>query len=229
MKQDYWTNRKLALLLVGALVFCVTMLWATSTVYTQPFAAGHGWTYTSVSCGGTCTQDMAFATDGNPAPSILAKIVGKAKTSVGYAKHTYTWENLGVPVGDSVTTVDGAWDTKQTHTTGNCSTSATAGMQLFDSANTTEITASAIEPTKDVSGQTVWTTNNPTGAVAVTGTFAPSGTTITLRFNMNPATTSVTSADCEIIGDNYKLTIVSSKAAFQQRHRVVIASWGMNE
>jgi len=165
---------------------------------------------------------MAHAADGNPAPSILAKLVGKNKTSVGYASKSYAWTALGVPAGENVSTVDGAWDAKQTHTTGNCSTSATMGMQLYDSGNTVQITTSAVEPNLDVSGNTSWTTRDGAGAIAVTGTYAPAATTITLRLNMNPATTNVTNADCETLGDNYKLTIVSAAGSVIRKKLILV-------
>lgn len=178
------------------------------TVYTEPWTSSlNGWSYTQLSCGGTCVN--ALSTDGNPADSVSAKITGRSKTETGYWTKAQTWNAMGVPTGDMVQTVDGQWDDKAVLTAIACTSSSTIGMQIFDSANTTEVTASAVESNLNVAGDTAaWTNHNPAGAVNVTSS-AASSSTVTLRFNVNPASGNNSSAACELRGDNYKLTIMS--------------------
>ncbi len=193
-------------LLTSVSCLLTPLLHATDTVYTQPFDAAHGWTYTSVSCGGTCSQNNNNS-DGNAAPSVSAYITGKQKTSTGYWSHAYTWEALGVTAGNVVQSVVGAADTKRTYTTGACSSSATVGLQVFNSANNTEITSAAVLTNTDVSGSSAWPSTKTGNSVTVNGGYQASATTVTLRLNSNPATTNVTNANCTVLTDNYKLTI----------------------
>ncbi len=193
------------------------------SLFTEPYNTGHGWTYTQTSCGGTCTSGDATG-DGNPAPAVFAKITGRSKAMAGYFQKTFTWEQLGVPPGDQVISVDGQWDNKTFQTAVACSSSATAGMRIFDSANTTEITGSAVEPNLNVAGDTAaWANHNPAGAVNISGAYQASGTTVTLRFNLNPATGNNSSAGCEIRGDNYKLSITSTTPSGRNRVIVIAA------
>ena len=209
-----------------ALCLCVSavLVFAATTNFTEPFPNGPGWTYTQISCAGgaTCTSGDA-AGDGNPSPSVFAKAVGKNKLMSGYFSKSFTWEQLGVPAGDNVDTVDGTWDDKAIQTAVACTSSATMGMQVFDSSNSAEITSATVEGNLDVSGDTAsWTNHNPTGAVAVNAGSKASTTTVTLRFNINPASGNNNSAACELRGDNYKLTIQSTTPS--GRNRVVMIS-----
>jgi hypothetical protein len=141
----------------------------------------------------------------------------------GYFSKSFTWEQLGVPAGDNVDTVDGNWDDKAVQTAVACTSASTMGMQVFDSSNSTEITGATVEGNLDVSGDTAsWTNHNPTGAVAVNGGSQASTTTVTLRFNINPASGNNGSAACELRGDNYKLTIGSTTPS--GRNRVVVVA-----
>jgi hypothetical protein len=212
------------LLLIGLLTCFAVYLLATSTPYTQPFTTGHGWTYTQVSCAGGATCTSGDVADGNPTPGVYAKVVGKNKAQLGYFSHTYTWENLGVPAGESVQTVNGQWDDKSFQTAVACTSSTTMGMLLYDSGNTVAITTATVEPDLNVAGDTAaWTNHNPTGAVDVIGSYAISSTTITLRFDLNPASGNNSSAACEVRGDNYALTVVS--VASSGRHTQTIVAF----
>lgn len=197
------------------------------TIYTEPWTNSlDGWTYTQSSCSGTCADGLS--TDGNPADSVSDKVTGRNKAETGYWSKTTTWEVLGVPAGDTVTTVDGQWDDFAVATAVACASTTTAGMQIFDSSNTTEITASAVEPALNVSGDTsAWTTHNPTGAVAVNSIYQASATAVTLRFNINPANGNNGSAACEVRGDNYKLTITSTAPSGRSRVIVIGNLFGM--
>jgi hypothetical protein len=194
-----------------AFVLCLltSILSATTTNYQEPWTSSlDSWSFTQTSCNGTCA-DALLTSDGNPADGTTNKVTGRNKAEVGYWSVAAAWTALGVPSGDTVDSVDGQWDDKAVQTAVACASTATMGIQLFDSANTTELSASAIEPTLNVAGDTAaWTNHNPTGAVTVTSSNAASST-VTLRFNVNPNSGNNGSAACELRGDNFKLAIVS--------------------
>jgi hypothetical protein len=208
-------------LALAAVCSLATYLLATTTNYTQAFDSGHGWTYNQLACGGTCSNGDVSG-DGNPADSVFSKVTGRNKQQTGYWSKTFTWEDLGVPVGDTVDTVDGQWDSKVISTAVACTSSTTAGVQIFDNADTTEATASAVEPSIDVSGDSSWTNHNPTGAISVNASYQASSTTVTLRAHSNPDAGNNGSAACELRYDSYKLTIESTTPS--GRSRVVMIS-----
>jgi hypothetical protein len=215
---------KVALCASVSLWLFAAWLLAASTNFTEPFASGHGWTYVQTTCGGTCTNGDASG-DGNPSPSVFAKVTGRNKNMAGYFKRTFTWENLGVPAGDTVETVDGQWDDKAVQTAVACTSNTLAGMEILDSSDSGTCTASTLEPNLDVSGDTAaWTNHNPTGAVSVSSGCTASSTTITLRFHLEPAAGNNGSAACELRGDNFKLTVVSSPPAAGAPKRVYVSS-----
>jgi hypothetical protein len=200
---------RLALLTMLVLAAFAAYLFATSTDYTQAFAASHGWTYTQLSCSGGATCTSGDVADGNPTPGVYAKVAGKNKAMTGYWSKAYTWANLGVTAGDTVSTVNGQWDDLAIQTVAACLATTVIGMQIYDSGNTIQATAAAVEADLNVAGDTAaWTNHNPTGAVAVSAAYQASSTTVTLRFNVSPASANSTGAACELRGDNYKLTIV---------------------
>lgn len=210
------------------LIACAALLaWAATTTYTQGFDTGHGWAYTQVGCNATCTSgDVA---DGQTNSSgVFAKVSTTQngnRALTGYFSKAFTWENLGVPSGATVTTVDGEWYSRGVNTLTGCSATSTAGMQIFDSANAIEATASALEPNLNVSGDAAWTNHNPTGAIAVLAANQASTTTVTLRFNLNPATNSGSGNACELRGDEYKLTIVSTGGAATPHRNPIVTTY----
>ena len=207
-----------------ALLTCfAAWLLATSTNFTEPFASGHGWTYVQTTCGGTCTNGDASG-DGNPSPSVFANVSGRNKNMAGYFKKALNWESLGVPAADTVETVDGQWDDKAVPTAIACTSSTLAGMEILDSSDSAACTASTLEPNLNVSGDTAaWTNHNPTGAISVISGCTASSTTITLRFHLEPAAGNNGSAACELRGDNFKLTVVSSPPAAGAPKRVYVS------
>ena len=75
-------------------------------------------------------------------------------------------------------------------------------MQIFDSTNAIEITSSPLE---NPFGVTAAGTFGNAGAKSVASNYALASTTVTLRFNLNPAVGAF--ATCVLSGDNYDLTI----------------------
>lgn len=224
MKANKTRSRiKIALCASVSLWLFAAWLLATSTNFTEPFASGHGWTYVQTTCGGTCTNGDVSG-DGNPSPSVFAKITGRNKNMAGYFKRTFTWENLGVPAGETVQTVDGQWDDKAVQTAVACTPTSLAGMEIFDSSDSAACTDSTLEPNLNVSGDTAaWTNHNPTGAVSVSSGCAAASTTLTMRLHLEPGSGNNGSAACELRGDNFKLTIVSAPPAAGAPKRVYVS------
>jgi hypothetical protein len=142
----------------------------------------------------------------------------------GYFKNSYTWQALGVPSGSTVTQVSGSWwDKTSSSSSSGCSSSTTAGMQIFDSANTTEATSAALASNVVVDVDTAGATHSG-GTVDVNAAYQAAATTVTLRFNLNPsAEGNFGSSTCNFYGDNYALTITYTGPA--GRRGQVIIGW----
>jgi hypothetical protein len=182
--------------------------------YMQPFNTGHGWTYTQLSCAGTLEScsNSATATSGcNPTPCVSATVGAIISgTQTGYFHNSYTWMALGVPKGATVLAVDGNFYASPSSCSG-----ASAGMQIFDSTNAIEITSSPLE---NPFGVTAAGTFGNQGAKSVASNYALASTTVTLRFNLDPAVGAF--ATCVLSGDNYDLTITYIPA---NSHQVIVA------
>jgi hypothetical protein len=189
--------------------------------YTQPFNTGHGWTYTQLACTqslGSCSSNPVDTTAGdcNPAPCVTTQATSFVSAALtGYFHNTYTWAQLGVPSQAIVVSVDGSfWDKAS-----GCASGATAGMDIYDSTNTTSVIGATLEGPFAVSADTGGATHGNAGAKAVAVAYQSANTTVTLRFNVGPA--SGVFATCNLSGDNYNLTI--SYIPLNQ-HQVIVAS-----
>lgn len=199
--------------------------------YVQPFNSGHGWTYTQVSCAagtfGSCASSASATTDCATSPCVDAAVTEflSSASQTGYFQSptgTYTWQTLGVPANATVTSVEGGW---YDHAS-SCSGSTTAGIQIFNSTNSTEITTPSVYAVINVSGD-AGTTHALGAAAAVISGFQSSSTNITLRFNLNPATTS-DFGTCTLYGDNFELLISYTAASAShgpKRRGQVIVGW----
>ena len=208
--------------------------------YTEPFNTSHGWTYTQVSCsGGTCTPatgastNVTTAADCQVAPCVAAASssgdLSVAETMTGYYHNPagYTWQTIGVPAGATVNTVQGSWWDLLVAAGAGCNTAAntvTAGMHVYNSANTTEITSSPVFADTSVTGDVEGATHGPGSVVNVTATFAPSSTAITLRFDINPSVLGnlFNAPTCTIYGDSYNLLITYTPSTGGRRGQVII-------
>jgi hypothetical protein len=199
--------------------------------YIQPFNSGHGWTYTQVSCAagtlGSCASSASTTTDCATSPCVDASafdFLGDT-SQTGYFQSptgTYTWQTLGVPANANVTSVEGGWYDDAS----GCSGSTTAGIQIFNSTNSTEITSPSVYAVINVSSDT-GTTHALGSAAAVISGYLSSSTSITLRFNLNPAATSDFDT-CTLYGDNFELLINYTAATASngpKRRGQVIVGW----
>ncbi len=186
---------------------------APQVTYTQPFNSGHGWTYTQTGCSvggiGVCSNSAA-ATGANcastPCVDSSALAVLQPGDQTGYFQSptgSYTWQTLGVPANAAVTSVQGGWSDRAT----GCNTGTSAGIQIYDSTNSTEITSPSVVGLTEVSGDTSVTVHNLGGVATVNPGFNASSTGVTLRFNLNDAFTSTLFGLCTLYGDTFKLLI----------------------
>jgi len=213
---------------VTSSTFSVTVPQVT---YIQPFNSGHGWTYTQVSCAagtlGSCASSASTTTDCATSPCVDAAATEflSSASQTGYFQSptgTYTWQTLGVPANATVTSVEGGW---YDHAS-SCSGSTTAGIQIFNSTNSTEITTPSVYAVINVSSD-AGTTHALGAAAAVISGYQSSSTNITLRFNLNPATTS-DFGTCTLYGDNFELLINYTSASAShgpKRRGQVIIGW----
>ena len=212
---------------VLTLVMAVSLLWAATANYLQTFDTGHGWTYTQVSCsGGTCSNNPTASganCNGGTGGCVQATnslTFNTTRTLVGYFKNSYTWQALGVPAGGTVTQVQGSWWNRSSSASA-CSSSTTAGMQIFDSANTTQVTSAAVATNVVVDGETAGASH--TGSVVtVNAGFQPAATTVTLRFNLNPSAEGAFGTNtCNLFGDNYGLVITYTDPSGRRGQTIV--------
>jgi hypothetical protein len=211
--------------------------------YTEPFNTGHGWTWTQVTCttqtlGQTCSpanggvNNITTAADCQVAPCVSAAYttngISSAGTMAGYYHNPsgYTWQTIGVPAGATVNTVSGSWWDLVTSVSPGCGTTVTAGMHIYNSANTTEITSSPVFADTSLLGDSdLGATHGPGTAVNVTAASAASTTAITLRFDLNPSTAGSLfngTPTCTIYGDSFNLLITYTPPTGGRRGQVII-------
>jgi hypothetical protein len=135
----------------------------------------------------------------------------------------YTWQTIGVPAGAMVVSVQGSWWDMNTAAGAGCGTTVTAGMHIYNSANTTEITSAPLFADVSVLGDS-GVTHGPGTAVIVNTGFTASSTGITLRFDLNPstATDALNTPTCTIYGDSFNLLITYTPPTGGRRGQVII-------
>jgi len=203
--------------------------------YIQPFTGTHGWTYIQTSCAvgviGSCANAPG-ATGANCAstPCVDADVFAGLQaggSQTGYFTSpigSYTWATLGIPPNSTVVSVQGAWSDKAVGTIGACITGTTAGIQIFDSTNTIEITTPSVVAPIEVSGDTNITVHPLGAAVTVNTGFQATSTGLTLRFDLNQASATELGL-CTLYGDTFELLInyTVGSPANGRRGQVVIA------
>lgn len=210
---------------------------APQVTYIQPFNSGHGWTYTQMTCSvgviGICSNSAA-ATGANCAatPCVDAAAFAGLQTGASQTGYfhspigSYTWASLGIPANSTVVSVQGAWNDLAGGVLSSCTTGTTAGIQIFDSGNTTEITNSDVAMLVQVAGDTTTALGTHTlgPAVNVLNGFQATSTGITLRFNLNQDTAGFLGT-CTLYGDTFELLIdyTVGSPANGRRGQVVIA------
>ena len=212
--------------------------------YTQPFNSSppHGWTYTQTNCAvsstfglGSCTNsvDVTTTADCQAQPCVDSSVSAGLETGgsqQGYfnspiGASQYTWVTLGVPANATVNNVAGGWYDLAS----GCATGTSAGIQIFDSTNTVEITSPSVATLVNVNGDTS-VTNHPVGtAVSVNTNYATSSTGITLRFNLNDDASGFLGT-CTLYGDTFQLVITYTPGTSGGGRRgQVVIGWNRQE
>ncbi len=215
--------------------FVLTVARLGTATYTQPFnntnPNPHNWTYTiftacneaagGIGAAGSCASNAAYATNCAAASlNVNANqcIEASATSGTGFAVPaggmsgyfrsggTLTWALLGVPAAATVTQVQGMW---YDHTTTNCGTGTSAGIEILDALNN-EATLGGALGFQDVTADTAGVTHTGT-PMPVIAADQSANTTIFLRFDLDPQTATQTLAftgvTCNLSGDNYQLII----------------------
>lgn len=167
------------------------------TTKTFTFATtSDGWTFTS---GGNATGTFTSG-DGNPAGSLLVSNLGRNKVDVnGYWSWTGTFEDLGVPSGDTVTGYSAAsFDHKCS--VWNVVDSASIGpLDINDGTARTLVTAQSF------TGTTAWATKS--NSPAITGLSLASTTSVTIYIYDNLDNGNNVAAQVDVGADNISITI----------------------
>lgn len=208
------------------LCFCASVA-MFGTTYSQPFASGHGftWTATTSSCDTSATSGDD-ASNGNPAASVFAQCVGRNDNPghEGYWKKTLTWEAMGVTAGDTVTEVDGKFDhaiITRTHS----SAPRRGPLAIYDGSNISPCAASDLEPETAYpsgTGGTSWATDNATGPIAINAGCQASSTAITIRMGLSARTGNNASATTKVNGDNIVLAITAVTPSGKKRSYTIV-------
>ncbi|MFB3921600.1 MAG: hypothetical protein ACE145_07750 [Terriglobia bacterium] len=197
--------------------------------YSQPFASGHGftWTATTSACDSSATSGDD-SSSGNAPPSVYVECVGRndAPGHEGYWKKTLTWEAMGVTPGETVIQVDGRFDhaiITRTHSSGP----RRGPLAIYDGANSSPCAASDLEPVTNYAlgtGATSWQTDNSAGAVAVNAGCQASSTSVTVRLGLSARTGNNAAATTRVNGDNLVLVITAVSPGGKKRHYTTVVS-----
>jgi hypothetical protein len=206
-----------------------------SATYIQPFNSGHGWSYTQTGCSvgiiGSCTPSASAATNCATSPCVDASVFAGLQTGgdeTGYFQNPagYTWQTLGVPANAIVTSVEGGWYDNSGGLLSSCATGTTAGIQIFDSTNGTEITTPSVVANIATNGDTSGVTHALGSPATVNTGYQSSSTGITLRFNLNVDTAGFLGT-CTLYADNFQLliTYTSGGGGAKPRKGQVVIAW----
>lgn len=181
---------------------------ADQTIKTYAFATtSESWTGND----GTDTTDTYRSDVGNLAGCLETTVTGKNKINVtaGWLISGISWENLGVPAGAAIVSVDGNYDWQCSNYTNGQSTSASGNLTVTDASDGNETT---LETGTTFSSTTTWATRNLTAAVAMPAALQASDTSIKIKLLGN-LRTSAGSAGVARQMDNVVLTINYTLAA----------------
>lgn len=175
---------------------------ASQTIETYAFATtSESWTGND----GVSTTDTYRSDVGNLAGCLQTSVAGKNKTNTtaGWLISGISWEDLGVPAGATVNSVDGNYDWQCSDYTNGQSTSTSGNLTVTDASDGNETT---LETGTTFGSTTTWATQNLTAAVAMPAALQASNTSIKIKLLGN-LRTSAGSAGVARQMDNVVLTI----------------------
>ncbi|HEU4677156.1 MAG TPA: hypothetical protein VFS75_00365 [Candidatus Paceibacterota bacterium] len=195
-------DHRLFLILAFLVLFSPLRAAADTVTYTVSDASF------SSSVSGACDTSItnATTTDGAQGTVLTSTCVGKSDTPVVSWTKSLTWEDMGVPVGATVSSVDGSFKYRVAQE--SVSATQAAALALNDSGDVSACTTSSLEVSFDpgaVSG--TYSTRNATGTVPVKGICAFSYNQVTLHLSLTPATGNNNSATSELRADDVQLVI----------------------
>jgi len=194
---------------LAALCLCGSVALLAAT-YSQPFAAGHGFTWTTTS--GACDTSLTPAddsTNGNPVNSVKITCIGRSDSPLGRWGKSLTWEAMGVTAGNAVTQVDGKFD-HAIITRSHTSAPVRGPLSIYNSADSAQCAASDLEAQTAYAsgtGAVAFATQDTSGAIAILSACQASSTTVTVRAGAGPYTGNNASATTQVNIDNVVLTI----------------------
>jgi hypothetical protein len=184
-----------------------------------------GWTGN----GGTSTTDSYQSAAGNPAGALQSSITGRNQNNAtaGWYIAGMTWEDLGVPVGAEINSVNGSYDWRCSNWNVGNTTSNSGELYITDSGGGNKTT---LESPLTFSGTTAWATRDAGGYISVPAAIAHHDSAIiisligTLRTASNAAANVTRQMDNIYLSIDYTLPTVTVGATGTQTLNLQIPS-----
>jgi len=190
----------------------LTTFTQAQTIFKEPWQTGmDGWTFAQQVCSGPsgpATCNSGLTTDGNPPDAIFYSVRTKGARGYGYFWKKLTWEQMGVPVGSTVTTItDAKIDGKAVGACSNNYSNSTVEVDVWDQYGNL-CTGNDSVPATTIAKDTRWTTlQGFTNQPVKNANCSASSSVIMLGVLIGP--NAKPSKTCEIRVDNLELTIAS--------------------
>lgn len=173
---------------------------------------------------GACDTSLTNSTptDGAQGSVVSSACTGRNDAPIVRWTKSLTWEQMGVTPGHVVTQVGGSLLYRQaaeTHT----ATQTIGPLQLFNDANSSACASADLEAGFDpTTTSSTYSTRDSAGARTVNSECSASNTTVTIRFDLTPATGNNASANSELRLDDITLVITAAPASQRSRKQVII-------
>jgi hypothetical protein len=176
--------------------------------------------FTATVVSGACDTSLTNSTptDGAQGAVMSSACTGRTDAPVVRWTKTLTWEQMGVTPGYVVTQVDGSLLYRQAAET-HAATQTVGPLQLYNAANSAACAAADLEAGFDpATTSSTFSTRDAAGARAVNSECGASSVTITLRFDLVPATGNNSAANSELRVDDVRL-VITAQAPSQRRKK----------
>ena len=180
--------------------------------------------FTATVISGACDISLTNSTptDGAQGSVVSSACTGRNDVPIVRWSKSLTWEQMGVTPGFVVTQVDGNLLYRQaaeSHT----ATQTIGPLQLFNAANSAACASADLESGFDpATTSSTYSTRDSAGTRSVNAECSPSNSTVTIRFDLTPATGNNTSANSELHVDDVTLVITAAPASQPRSRKQVI-------
>jgi hypothetical protein len=200
----------------------VILLMLCAAAAAQTFTVSDA-SFTATVVSGTCDTSLTNTTlsDGSQGAVVASSCTGRNDVPVVRWSKALTWEQMGVMPGNVVTQVDASLLYRQAAES-HAVTQTIGPLQLFNAANTAACAAADLEPEFDPATTSSTYSTRESAAITVHSECSSSNTTVTIRFDLTPATGNNTSANSELRVDDVQLVITAAPASQPRSRKQVI-------